>query len=265
MTLQKLLSFWLIPTIIILTALLMPFFGLALYDYWKKFIGDSSGYNSINAVVGVCVGILHILTLIFLYINFIQQRNQIEDQKEELRDNKRDLEFNRSIEVIYKQLEYCRPRFEESRFRDIIVGIGQDRINFRQFFNDISAPLRNRDRSFNFEPTFFTNNFVESVDILLNFLQSELSVFDKQISKTVFSDETELELVEIVTRNIDENLVDGLTNLQAVYRDFKSSEHFDLLFNQFSSRFNNIEFNLLLVLSYLKIPVMVDLTGEDNE
>lgn len=89
------------PLILVLAAISLPFLGTILYKYWSGFVDNANGYNSINAVIAYAGGVVNIITILFLFINYRQQKKQIENDR-------KDSEFNRALDIVYKQLEYSK-------------------------------------------------------------------------------------------------------------------------------------------------------------
>ncbi|WP_447767563.1 hypothetical protein [Sphingobacterium faecium] len=109
----------LIALIIIITVFLI---GTFIHCYWKsKIIDESSGYNSINSVISLLALIINIITIFFVYRAYKSQVMQIEIQKTEIIENKEETEYNRILDIIYKQLELNISTFtnEKSNFNKI--------------------------------------------------------------------------------------------------------------------------------------------------
>jgi len=106
---MKKLKYILIGIICLLVLILI----VNLYLYWKSTVNDNHGYNSINALIALLALLVNIITIFFLYINYQQQQKHIKTQEEELNNNKQDTEFNRLLDIIYKQLEYTNDALEE--------------------------------------------------------------------------------------------------------------------------------------------------------
>lgn len=94
----------LLVTLIIVAVFLI---GIFIHCYWKnKILDESVGYNSINSVISLLALIINIITIFFVYRAYNSQVMQIELQKTEITENKKETEFNRILDIIYKQLEF---------------------------------------------------------------------------------------------------------------------------------------------------------------
>ncbi|WP_343570962.1 hypothetical protein [Sphingobacterium sp.] len=92
--------------LLVLLVLTLPFTGILLYDYWKGFVDDDKGYNSISVVISYAGGIVNLVTIIFLYINFREQR-EANDR------NNQNTEYNRILDFIYRHFEKTKINLEE--------------------------------------------------------------------------------------------------------------------------------------------------------
>lgn len=123
-------TFYLYTGIVITIICSVLLIGLFIYCYWKSKITDEAvGYNPINSVIAFLALILNILTVIFVYATYQTQRDTIKIQKQEIEDNKKDVEFNRALDIVYKQLEHSKERF-------IITDEDYERLYINQKHND---------------------------------------------------------------------------------------------------------------------------------
>lgn len=89
---------WLISLVLVVFVIFLPFMGLYLYKYWKGFVNDEHGYNSISSVISYVGGVLNIITIIFLFLNYREQRDSI------VKTN-HNTEYNRVLDFIYRHFE----------------------------------------------------------------------------------------------------------------------------------------------------------------
>lgn len=89
---------WSISLILVAFVITLPFAGLYLYKYWKGFVNDDNGYNSISSVISYVGGILNIITIIFLFLNYREQRVSI------VKTN-HNTEYNRVLDFVYRHFE----------------------------------------------------------------------------------------------------------------------------------------------------------------
>ncbi|WDF70410.1 hypothetical protein PQ465_08540 [Sphingobacterium oryzagri] len=92
-------------TLFIFIAFLLLWFFYSLYKHWKGIIEPENGYNGIDSVVGMGGMLLNAITIYFVYISYKQQNKQIEK-------NDRDTEFNRILDVFYRQLDLSLSQFD---------------------------------------------------------------------------------------------------------------------------------------------------------
>ncbi|WP_254527699.1 MULTISPECIES: hypothetical protein [unclassified Sphingobacterium] len=91
-------------SLITITAFIAFFYGY--YELFNQYLeSPTNSLEASNTTIQFILLITGIITIVFLYINYQQQRNQIKVQQNELESNRKDVEFNRAIDLIYKQLE----------------------------------------------------------------------------------------------------------------------------------------------------------------
>jgi len=96
--------------ILLILIIIVFFAGIALYCHWKNSgIDDAEGYNSINAVISFFTLVFTIVASIFAYLAF-------DNTKKEFDKNKSDEEFNRAIDLLYRQLEYSKLNWSDARY-----------------------------------------------------------------------------------------------------------------------------------------------------
>lgn len=181
---------------------------------------------------------MNILTVIFVFATYQAQRNQIED-------NKKDGEFNRVLDIIYKQLEYTKSKYNAQ--------IGSS-WSYKIYFNNLCNYLT-------------TNSFIHIVypnsgiahyfDYVFNhFLVKEFEVYYRVINlNNHLSDDDKIFFTNLFVNNIDSNIMKNVVLFQELYYDFQKSEQYNIQKEADpNTRFNNIEKDLKLVLQYLNIP-----------
>lgn len=82
--------------ILIILVVTSPWWGIRLYEYWTGFLVTDNRFEAIGTVIAYVGGVINIVTIIFLYINFHQQK------QDNLKKDK-ETEFNRLVNIIYKQ------------------------------------------------------------------------------------------------------------------------------------------------------------------
>ncbi|GGE28125.1 hypothetical protein [Sphingobacterium cellulitidis] len=73
-------------------------FGNNLYFYFKSLNQNDIEFPSIQALMAIIAGFINVVTIIFLYINYMQQKDLILNQNQ-------DAEFNRVLDITYKQID----------------------------------------------------------------------------------------------------------------------------------------------------------------
>lgn len=89
--------------IIISTFIVFFYWYYELYNQYLQ--SPTNSLEASNTTIQFILLITGIITIVFLFINYQQQRNHIKVQQREIESNRKDVEFNRAIDLIYKQLE----------------------------------------------------------------------------------------------------------------------------------------------------------------
>lgn len=177
-----------------------------LYLYWKSTVNDNNGYNSINALIALLALLVNIITIFFLYFNYQQQQKHINKQEDELKNNRNDIEFNRTLDIIYKQLEYSQRKFS-------LLNLSN---NLKEFVENLTD---NRFYSFTFNITL--DKELLSVNRILELLIKELELYNKIINSSKLDKDVKDYLIELVVKNIYPKLDEAIDNLQNKYKAFK--------------------------------------------
>ncbi|WP_182981720.1 hypothetical protein [Sphingobacterium sp. UME9] len=86
--------------------------GVILGLYVNSFAPENTAEN-ITAVVSVLALIVSSVALFYLYRTYQTQREEIAEQKKELLRNKKDVEYNRALDIIYKHIDYTLPLLDK--------------------------------------------------------------------------------------------------------------------------------------------------------
>lgn len=191
--------------------------GLVVHCYWKsKNINDADGYNSIDASIALMALLVNVITIIFVYATYQKQKEQIDIQREEIEDNKKDVEFNRALEIIYRQLEFTRVRFKPE--------------NAHYIYTDYESKLVNLGNKFDYDndiENLYTFKFLENlktlggIDNVLSFLEIEFKLYKNMLEG--LEKKQKLKLINIITWNIDIKLEETIRVSYDVYSKYKSS------------------------------------------
>lgn len=204
--------------ILILFVLALPFIGVKIYNYWAEFIPDKDGYNGISATIAYIGGILNIITIIFLYVNYREQKRQNEDQQQ-------DVEFNRAIDLVYKQLEHTlklKDQFLVGSNKAVYISLVQNKVELSHFG---SSPLIYLKK--------------EGVDEILSYYDREFDIYNS-ILVSVKDQIKRRKLSQIVFRNISIHLHDNFSLFLKAYEgvDFTTDKEHQKLFEQLTSLVN---------------------------
>ncbi|VXC57730.1 MULTISPECIES: hypothetical protein [Sphingobacterium] len=205
--------------------------GFAIYSYWKGIIIDNeNGYNGINAVIALMALLMNIITVIFVFATYDSQSKQISQ-------NKKDTDYNRALDLIFRQLEHTKTKLSS---------------NYGTYLNEFIN--RNEDLrrvQLNIDLRFFEDDNFRVYSRALSFLAIEFEIYYNVIVNTTLSDDDKRYLLSIAPHNINSRLIQSLNVFQNHYQLFQASDEYQ----KFNSNLkNNIEYDLLLVLEYLRIP-----------
>lgn len=151
-------------------ALAVFMLALLLYCYWKGKIDDENGYNSINAIIAGFGLLVNFGTIIFVYRTFKLQNKQIDD-------NKKDVEFNRALDIVYKQLDHSKEKLKFSKYKTLLENLPYDNVD--EWFNKITE-----------------------IHNVINILKYETDFYIKLLSKSYLKDEDVEYLFKIYTSNL---------------------------------------------------------------
>ncbi len=206
------------------------------FGIWMLFINNEIGSsvvaNSISLVTMIVTGI----TLVFLYKTLKQQQEQIDKTNQ-------DVEYNRIIDILYKQLEYSKKRlFETENLSEVIKEFVY---NHRYIFCYV---IEEDDL-----PEFMT---------LFNILGEDLMIYNDVLQKSNLDDENKKDLIHLIVNNLYPNLILSIQAFQGTFQNYQN----DNVHSQYNQAIiNNIEFNLSLILSFLYLPTMEEIQREQNE
>lgn len=204
--------------------------GFAIYSHWKGIIVDNvNGYNGINAVIALMALLMNIITVIFVFATYDSQSKQISQ-------NKKDTDYNRALDLIFRQLEHTNSKLSLDNSNVLAEFINKN--------SDLNrVPL-------NVDLRLFEDDNFRVYSRALSFLATEFEIYYNVIVNTTLNNGDKRFLLSIAPHNIHSKLVQSLNIFQDHYKLFQASEQYQG-FN--SSLKNNIEYDLSLVLGYLWI------------
>ncbi|MCW2259611.1 MULTISPECIES: hypothetical protein [Sphingobacterium] len=223
--------------------------GLAVYCHWKGIIDDINGYNSINAVIAFISLGINILTVIFVFVTYEAQREVIRMQAKQIKDDKKDGDFTRVMELIYKQLEYTNKRFNIEEIENL--GEFSFKYSYLSLYNESLKKITvNNISLINVETTSRIGNHSR----ILSFFNKELEVYYKIINTNNNLSEDDRDFfTKLFVDNIDNTIITKIDLFQSWYYEYK--KWYDLP-NEGQNYYtiNSIDYDLALVLEYLRIP-----------
>lgn len=190
--------------IIICTVLVIPI-GLGLYFYFKDDlkINDENGYNSIDSVVGILSLVLSIITVISIFITYQSQQKQI-------RDNNKDVEFNRVLDLFYKQIGYSEKRL-------IVNKKLAEEIN--RFYKGIYIQTKDLDIEYTNEGIQLLSSYLK----VITHIRRDLEVYHRILISSNLSDDKKKFIVDISIENIYPDLRIITKNFYKLLMEFKLS------------------------------------------
>ncbi|MBL1408821.1 hypothetical protein [Sphingobacterium faecale] len=204
--------------ILILFVFSLPFIGVKIYNYWAEFIPDKDGYNGISATVAYIGGILNIITIIFLYVNYREQKRQNEDQQQ-------DTDFNRAIDLVYKQLEHT------LKLKDQFLE-GDNRPLYYNLIHNKAKP-----EHLGHSPVEYFKS--KGVDEIFSYYIGEFDIYNS-ILVSVKDRIKRKKLSQIIFRNISIHLHENFSLFLKAYEgvDLTTDEEHQKLFKQLTSLVN---------------------------
>lgn len=185
--------------------------ALLLYCYWKGKIDDTSGYNSVSAIIAGVALVVNLVTVILVYYTF-------KLQSDEIKRNRKDVEFNRALDIIYQQLEYTKKRFipetksyTYSYYITILIEVAEN----YNFYNEQEV-----ENIFVYKKLEALNT-LEGIDNVLSFLEVEFRLYTNILKG--LDNVQKLKLINIITWNIDVKLEETIRVLHQIYFRYKTS------------------------------------------
>lgn len=250
---------FLIPTAIIL--ILLAFIGSIIP---MKLSSNTTLDTNIIANAIYLVGLItSAITIIFVYRTYHLQKIQIEESK-------KDVEYNRVLDMVYKQLEYTKKSFEE--YKTIGLPItnqsNKQRSNksFYEQFKEIAKqtiipPINSTNQINIIKLSIITKALYNLIPIL--------EVYDHIINESSLENKQKNFLIKLVVDNLDKELIERVEQIQKAYHSLQTEykeDYINLKEGHFTkTHINKFEWDLSIILKYLRIDVYTDLFDEDNK
>lgn len=138
---------------------------------------DEKDFKIFDVVTPILALIISVIGSIYVYNAYQAQREQIAIQKQEIEDSKRDAEYNRILDTIYRQLEFSNNEL-------------------REYFNEINEPIKliiSLDDSF---------ERLTAYCWMFKILDVNFRIFDKILNNTLLDDRDKILIVDIISTNL---------------------------------------------------------------
>lgn len=236
---------------IIIVGISMLYATVFYFTYTRA---EQQHFNSFEVVTGLGGLILSIVATYYVYNAYITQKEQIDIQRKEIEDNRRDVEYDRALSLVYKQLEYSKNSFDIFRNRNVTASIS----NIYEMFTKITHNLYKLPLG---EYHKFNDliEYLRSVSMLLTFLAREFKIYNTIISNDKLTEDKKIFLITLITDNIEITLHKKIGEFQYVYRNLKQTGKIDNLRTTHTVLINSIEHKLSCVLGYFMIKKYEDL------
>lgn len=239
-------------SIVIITIIITAIFhtlGLILFYFWNGSVvfKPNNEFDVLGAVITYMVGVLSIITIGFLYINY----TQVKDQNDK---NNSDIEYNRVIDLVYKQLEFNKERNTEdlAKVNTFVKKIAElnDRYSIGSLGNEESEPSKD-------EKQYILYEFLS----ILNIISKDFTVYNSFLVHTNLKLDFKKNIMELAVNNYCYNLYDTLYEFQFMYFDIKQSLNIkkvginysvdSIEENKLNALCSRIDFEYRLVMMYL--------------
>lgn len=232
--------------LLVIICALLPIY--VIYDIWKWYgIDDGDGYNSINAAIALVALIFNILAVIFVFATY-------QDARKVAKESTKNTNFNRVLDILYKQLEYTLKNYEAENQ----ITIGQRSFtSYKDLVSDFKESVQ-----VNFGSGAYLKMKVETLkkyEKVLRFVSLELEVYSKVITSNNLSIEDKDFFTKLIADNLDKKLRETVGLFQNMFSHFRKTSTYKKLKESNANLISNIEFDSNLVLDYLRIPRNEDL------
>lgn len=176
----------------------------SLYYNISNSTEESTTADNIQAVVSLITLIVSIITIYFVYKAYLSQKEQIELQQNELESNRKDVEFNRAVDLFYKQIEFTKNRILIINNLEPII---YDFIHITNYIND---PYYNVN---------FTKYQLETYSKLMDVLFEDFTSYDKVLKILILDNDSKKLLLELMVNNIYPKLYESIYNFRFLLHD----------------------------------------------
>lgn len=127
-------------TFSIIAFIIVLLYGYIFYLVYSR--AEQQHFNAFEVVTGLSGLIISIVTIYFVFNTYDVQLKQIAQQKGQIEDNKKDVEFNRALDMVFRQLEITGnniKEFKEKNYRTIHYPKGSKIIRYYDEFKQIAS------------------------------------------------------------------------------------------------------------------------------
>ena len=232
---KKIFYYFILPIIL--------FVGTYLGVYNMFYDSSPKQKDANDTTIQFILLIAGIITIIVLFINFFIQKKQLKEQKDELKKKEEELNYNRAIDLVYKQMEYSRHRlFTIKNINKIVTSFTDDTLNT---FNNLAGHYRRNG-----------SGQLKEIQRLFRFLKEDLMIYKEILDINKIDEEKRAFIMKLVVENIYPNLHEALRQFQSVYRDFEGGQTYKEMpekDSQTKGRLNDIEFDYGCILDTVRI------------
>lgn len=168
---------------------------------------DFKTFEVVNGLVGL---LLTAVASIFVYNTYKVQREQINIQKGEIARNQKDIEFNRILDLFYKQIEYSEKRL------NINVKLAEE---INRFYKGVYIQTKDLDIEYTNEGIQLLSSYLK----VITHIRRDLEVYHRILISSNLCDDKKKFIVDISIENIYPDLRIITKNFYKLLLEFKLS------------------------------------------
>jgi len=186
---------------------------------------EDKDYKVFDVVTPLLALVISVIGSLYVYNAYKAQQEQIKIQKDEISRNKKDIAFNRAIDLIYKQLETSKVRYKN---------INKDK--FLRFLDYLMKEPRGINNEF---IVVYFINFADDILLFYITLNNEFTIYNDILSE--LDTPERIKLKKIILNNLDTDLVPLLMDVNENYKYIDSNEEWNVkYFNKINLLKKNI-------------------------
>lgn len=178
--------------IVIFVVFIIIVFCFNIHYNWRNFdIKEEIDFISINTSIALMNLVISTITIIYVFKTY-------ETQNQQIKQSKFDADYNRSLDLIYKQYEISKEKMENQNLKGKI-----DRFISNNYDSD--------SLSLSTEYIILEDDFIQSYVQVSHFIIQQLEFIYKVLDKSYLENEDKRELAQLIPNNLNSNLVRSLT------------------------------------------------------